>query len=337
MRPIPHLSYEAARGRLRAALDEHRPGHMVFLIGPSGVGKTTLRHSVMQEMFGDPFRWGRGRTPAVQVFATLPNRAYFSSKDMAKALVNELHAPRLDWLLQGSNLPKEAVSAIQAELAECRERWQTIRPVNATEGDWWSRFESGVVARGCKYVSIDQVTALLKNHRDTTPADHTLHLMALAESTGTMFIMTGVHEAARLWDVHSELRRRVTTVWVPPYSDSRPDDRRPFLRLLKFLGGKETLSRRDMLVAMGAEILAATGGVIGEVVQLLGRARARAKEEGSARMLKRHIEDSYYSDLDLKSLWRDIEAFEHVMRAGSVDQRAALARARWKVPSRVEV
>lgn len=56
MRPIPHSSYNEARGRLRAALDEHRPGHMVFLIGPSGVGKTTLRHSVMQEMFGDPFR-----------------------------------------------------------------------------------------------------------------------------------------------------------------------------------------------------------------------------------------------------------------------------------------
>lgn len=333
MRLVQHPAYEDARRRLRTALDDHRPGHMVFIIGPSGVGKTTLRHSVMQELFGNPYQWGRGRAPAVQVFATLPNRAYYSSKDMARNLVDELHAPRLDWLLKGSSLPRQTVLTIEAELEECRRVWNGIRPMRATEGEWWAMFERGLLARGCKYVSIDQVTALLKNHRDTSPADHTLHLMALAESAGVMCLMTGVHEAVRLWDVHSELRRRVTTVWAPPYSDTRPGDRIPFLRLLKFLGAREQLYRKDLLLRMASEVLAATGGVIGEVMQLLDRARKCATEDGSDRIAKRHIEASYYGDVELLSLWRDIEAFEYAMRAGSVQKRAALARMRWdKVP-----
>ena len=58
MRVIQHPAYEAPRRRLRRALDEQRPGHMVFVIGPSGVGKTTMRRSVMQEMFGNPACWG---------------------------------------------------------------------------------------------------------------------------------------------------------------------------------------------------------------------------------------------------------------------------------------
>lgn len=57
MRLLQHSAYRGPRDRLRAALDNHRPGHMVFVIGPSGVGKTTMRRSVMREMFGNPNLW----------------------------------------------------------------------------------------------------------------------------------------------------------------------------------------------------------------------------------------------------------------------------------------
>lgn len=333
MRLVQHPGYELPRQRLRRALDEHRPGHMVFIIGPSGVGKTTLRRSVMQEMFGNPAYWGRGRTPVVETFAMLPHGAYFSSRELVRSLLDELHAPRLDWLLHGSNLPAPDKKAIRAELAACAKVWEQLRPKRGTEGEYWGMFQRSLQARGCKYVSLDQVTALLVNHRDTSPADHTLHLMALAESAGVMFIMTGVHNASRLWAVHSELRRRVVTVWVSPYSDKRPEDRIPFLRLLKSLSAKYPLSNANLLTGMAADILAATGGVFAEVIQLLERAKSRASEEGGGRILKRHIEASYYADADLAALWRDIEIFEQTMAAGNVSKRSALTKVRWTAPS----
>ncbi len=329
MRLVQHPGYELPRKRLRYALDDHRAGHMVFIIGPSGVGKTTMRRSVMQEMFGNPACWGRGRTPVVETFAMLPHGAYFSSRELVRALLDELHAPKLDWLLHGSNLTEAAKKAIKAELAACAKIWEQLRPKRGTEGDYWGMFQRSLQARGCKYVSLDQVTALLVNHRDTSPADHTLHLMALAESAGVMFVMTGVHHASRLWAVHSELRRRVVTVWVPPYSDKRKEDRVPFLRLLRSMSTKYPLSSADLLTGMASDVLAATGGVFAELIQLLDRAKSRALEENSARILKRHIESSYYADSDLAALWSDIELFEQAMKAGSVSSRAALARTRW--------
>lgn len=330
MKVLQHPAYANPRRRLKRALEEHRPGHMVFVIGPSGVGKTTLRRSVMQEMFGNPALWGRGRTPAVEAFATLPNGAYFSSKELAKTLLNELHAPTLAWLLSGDNLKAPAREHIQTQLAECAAIWEKLRPKHGTEGEYWGMVKRSLGARGCKYVSIDQVTALLVNHRDTSPADHTLHLMTVAEDTGTMFVMTGVHSAAKLWSVHSELRRRVVTVWVPPYSDSRPEDRDPFLRLLCSLASKYALSKNDLLVSMSYDILAATGGVFAEVIQLLERAKGIAMDNGVERICKGHIESAYYANEDLETLWRDIRIFEEAMRAGDVSKRSALAKTRWK-------
>jgi len=302
---------------------------MVFIIGPSGVGKTTMRRSVMQEMFGNPACWGRGRVPVVETFATLPHGAYFSSRQLAASLLQELHTPTLRWLLEGSNLEDEIKRGIRKELAAAAADWQHFGRTRETEGECWGMVQRSLVARGCKYASIDQVTALLVNHRDKSPADHTLHLMAVAEATGIMFVMTGVHKATQLWSINSELRRRVTTVWVPPYSDKRKEDRLPFLRLLKSLSSRYQLSQADLLIRMSFDILAATGGVFAEIVELLVRAEVAARQDGSSRMLKRHIESSYYGTEDLKNLWRDIDAFERSMVAGDVSERSARASSRW--------
>lgn len=332
MRMIQHSAYELPRRRLLRALENHRPGHMVFVIGPSGVGKTTMRRSAMQEMFGDPSYWGRGRTPAVETFAMLPNGAYFSSRELAKSLLDELQAPTLSWLLEGSNIPENVQVSIRNELAECRRVWSKLKPKRGTEGEYWGLVKRSILARGCKYIALDQVTALLVNHRDTSPADHTLHLMALAEASGVMFVMTGVQSAVRLWEVHSELRRRVLTVWMPPYSDGRPEDWVPFLRVLQSLSLKYNLSKQDLLTGMAHDILAATGGVFAQIVQLLDRAHQVAYERGRDRIIKRDIQDSYYSNADLEAIWRDVKAFELAMKAGDVSQRAELARTRWRLP-----
>lgn len=329
MKMVQHPGYEGPRKRLRIALDQHRPGHMVFIIGPSGVGKTTMRRSVMQEMFGNPACWGRGRVPVVETFATLPHGSYFSSRQLAASLLQELHTPTLRWLLEGSNLEDEIKQGIRKELAAAAADWQHFGRTRQTEGECWGMVQRSLVARGCKYASIDQVTALLVNHRDKSPADHTLHLMAVAEATGIMFVMTGVHKATQLWSINSELRRRVTTVWVPPYSDKRKEDRLPFLRLLKSLSSRYQLSQADLLIRMSFDILAATGGVFAEIVELLVRAEVAARQDGSSRVLKRHIESSYYGTEDLKNLWRDIDAFERSMVAGDVSERSARASSRW--------
>lgn len=330
MNIIEHFGYIKSRNEFKASLDNFCPGYMVFLIGPSGAGKTTLRHSVMQEVFGNPMCWGQGRIPAIETFAMLPHNGFFSSRELAKTLVGELHVPSLRWLFSGHHLPQATEDAIRENLNECAAVWDQLRPRTATEGDYWRTFQRLLPERGCKYVSLDQVTALLKNRRDTSPTDHTLHLMSLAEAAGVMFIMTGVHTATRLWEIHSELRRRVISVWMPPYSARRKEDELHYLRLLKTLNAKYPCSRNDLLYSMAGDVLAASGGVFAEIVGLLDRAQQKANQEGDGRIHKRHIVDSYYNERDLTTLWRDIEEFEVAMEAGDVSARSSIATARHK-------
>lgn len=316
--------------QLKGALDNFRPGHMVFLIGPSGVGKTTMRHLVMQEMFGKPTHWGKGRIPVIEAFAKLPRNGYFSSRELAKTLVEQLRVPSLNWLLDGRGADNGVMKRMQSEIAECANVWDELRSRIATEGDYWRIFQRSIELRSCKYISLDQATALLKNHRDTSPTDHTLHLMSLAESSGVMFIMTGVHSVTKLWEIHSELRRRVIPVWMPPYSHKRKEDEVQYLRLLKTLSPKYTFSRRELLCTMANDILAATGGVFAEIIQLLERATKAAQLEGGDLIHKRHVEAAYYNNHDLSTLWRDIEAFEDAMKAGDVSRRSEIVATYWR-------
>jgi len=45
---LEHPHFVEARGRLRAVLGNPTAGRMIFLVGPTGVGKTTLRHAVFR-------------------------------------------------------------------------------------------------------------------------------------------------------------------------------------------------------------------------------------------------------------------------------------------------
>jgi hypothetical protein len=285
-------------------------------------------------MFGNPLNWGRGRIPAIEAFAKLPNASFFSSRELAKTLVQELHVPSMTWLFTEGTIDSLIEDEIRSEIEKCGAVWEQLRRHHVTEGEYWRILERSLAARGCKYVSLDQVTALLVNRRDTSPADHTLHLMSLAESAGIMFIMTGVHHATHLWSVHSELRRRVSPVWVPPYSHRRKGDEEHYLRLLKSLTPKYPVSRSDLLYLMADEILAATGGVFGEIVQLLDRAARLANTRGERSIRKQHIQAEYYNDRDLETLWRDIEAFEKVMETGCVTKRVGMIKAAWGSPER---
>lgn len=329
MNIIEHFAFLEAREGLKAAFDNFQPGHMVFIIGPSGAGKTTLRHTVMREVFGNPLRWGTGMIPIVETFAKLPHNAYFSSRELVKALIYEMQSPNLRWLLQDSDLPRHTIEEILRDLSDSTKLSALLPLRQMTEGDHWKTLSRTLKMRSCKFLSVDQVTALLKNRRDTSPSDHTKHLMFFAEENEIMFIMTGVHEAALLWDIHSELRRRVTTVWLPPYSPRRKGDQEHFLRLLKNISMAHSFSPRDLPYRMAYDILAATGGVIGEITKLFERAKQAARWKGQPSIHRKDVECSYYNQRDIDTLWRDIQAFEETMAAGNVAIRASQVASQW--------
>lgn len=329
MNIIEHHAFLTTKNQLLMELGYFRPGHMIFLIGPSGVGKTTLRRAAMQAAFGNPLLWGRGKIPAIECFVVLPQIGFFSSAFLADEMIDQLNVPSLNWLFENSDIPLKIERDIRANVDEAAKIWPLLKRSGMPERDLWKTFTRTLIQRECKYVSLDQVTGLLVNRKNKKPSDHIEHLMSLGEASGIMFIMTGVARASELWSIHSELRRRVIPVWMSPYSEHSKNDLVHYLQLLKTLSGKYPISQSDLLYTMATDIYAMTGGTIGEIVKLMQRASVLAAMKGEAKIKKDHIQKASYSEKDLQRLWSDIAEFEIVKATADSSLRSAQAAVRW--------
>lgn len=329
MKVLRHHKFDVAVSQLSRALDQRRVGGAIFLVGPSGVGKTTLRHSVLREVYGGPLQWPVGMVPVIETIATLPTNSFFNSRALATELAFQLDRPGLPWIESGAR--DVHLNAFLGSMDETSEELLSAsgKRARATEAEQWRILERYIRARGCLVVSIDQATALLKNRRSKDPTDHMLHLMTFAEKAGITLLLTGVPDVIRLWDIHSELRRRVEVVWMPPYSEKAEGDRARFAKLLSSFQRKYPSITRGLLHSMDVELLAACGGVYAELEQLLIRAVNRAADNDRAEVGKRDIHDCFHSQEDLEALWRDVHRFHRCMSSGSLKSRVVEIKRVW--------
>lgn len=335
---IMHQRFREQAVRLRHAVERPGSGRIVFLIGPTGAGKTTMRHAVLRSVVGSPEYWGSGKIPAIEVLAMLPNGAYFSSRALVESLLSELFVPDLGWLCPPGDAESPALRQIREEITESRMRWEECPHKQISESRSWAALLTMAQHRSLQWLSIDQAAALCTNHRNTDPADHILNLMSVAEKANINILLSGVQSAAALWAERPEVRRRADIIWVPPYSYHRKEDRDPFLQLLRTLGNKYDYTKRTLLFDMAADLIAASAGIFGILQKILEDASVRATCAGHDRITKSDVEDSFYGARDMAKLRQDVAEFEEAMKAGSTKEEAAVIAERWNLPkARVKV
>lgn len=331
---IMHQAFQLGTKELKLAVEKEGSGRLVFLIGPTGAGKTTMRQTMMRNMVGDPEHWGTGRIPAAEVLAMLPNGAYFSSRALVESMLDELFLPDLSWMCTPGQAESPTLRRIFEEIAASRSQWDaTLRPLRS-ESRSWGALITMAKYRSLQWMSIDQAAALCTNHRNTDPADHILNLMGVAEKAKINFLLSGVQGAASLWADRPEVRRRCDIVWVPPYSYLRKEDRDPFLQLLRTLGAKYKYTTPTLLFDMAADLVAASAGIFGVLQKILEDASIKSALAGRDKVSKRDIEDSFYGARDMAKLHHDVAEFERMREAGTTEAQAAVVAERWNLPKK---
>jgi len=325
----PHTNFVAPREQLKQALESPERGRIIFVVGPSGVGKTTVRRSILRNICGDPRRWGEGKIPVIETFALLPNKAYFSPLGLAQTLVRELSIPNVRWLRDEDDLQNPTYLDVQAAIERCQQELRGAPVPKGSEPFLWDQFKRIAPVREVWLAVIDQAHALCTNHRNKDPADHILNLTSIIESVGMNLLLSGVHGVAELWAERPEVRRRSTVIWMPPYNYDRRQDRDPFLTLLRTMSQEYKFSKPNLMFDMAAELMAASAGIIGVLRKIFVDAKKHADLAGSEVIRKGDITASYYGEKDFKKMWADVKFFQEVMQSADTADKAAEVANAW--------
>ncbi|HWS39799.1 MAG TPA: AAA family ATPase [Arenimonas sp.] len=282
--------------------------NIMLIIGPTGVGKTTLRHQLLRKWYGNPMDWPSGKLRAVEVMATQTENAYFKSSALAESIHRELFSPDLRFLkpIDAGN-EYDSYCKSQMELADIA--GLSVKYRNITETRIWPILIKLAKQREVEMISIEHADALSKNHANQQPAEHMRNLMSVNETIGSRLILTSATNGYKLWQGDREVCDRMYIVPLYPYDLGIPAESLSFMKLLLAISSSYEFEPTDLFKSMYQEIAAVTGTTVRDIVSLFDMAKLNAAHSMRTKIRKSDLMTVMPSFADCKDIHFDIELF----------------------------
>jgi len=303
---IAHPHLKAVHDAVMQAIQQPSGAALLFVVGPTGVGKTTLRRRIEQQLISDflpTLSEHPARIPVVGVEALAPESGSFNWKDYYIRLLRALHEPligeKLDYGIRGmrENSAGQLVIGPSVVVAELR-----------------STLEGCLRARQPAAVLIDEAQHLKKMTSGRRLLDQMDTLKSLASTTQTLHILIGTYELLGLTHLSGQLSRRSSELHFARYRFDDPDERQMFGRVLYTFQHQLPLAEAPDLVGQLEYIYERCVGCVGVLKTWLTQALAAALAE-DASTLTRAMLDRWAIPLpSLMRMAREIADGEAMLR-----------------------
>jgi hypothetical protein len=313
--PAERLAYFAAKVVAHPRLvDAHRAVHdalrqptapsLIVLYGPTGVGKTTLRLRLEQQLITEALpalQKDTERVPVLAVEAIAPESGQFNWKDYyARALV-ALNEPLLDRkVMVNAAVNPDAVRP-------------TIRRSASAPALRWV-LEQCLRQRRVGVCLIDEAQHLKRLASGRRLLDQMDTLKSLAATTGTMHVLVGTYELLGLTNLSAQLSRRTVEVHFGRYRASVDKDRLAFKSVLLTFQRQLPVSEEPDLVGLWELLYEGSLGCVGVLKSWLNRALADAIAYEATTITRRHLDRQALPTRTLLNLAREITEGEAVLR-----------------------
>jgi DNA polymerase III delta prime subunit len=316
--PAERLAYFATKVVAHPRLvDAHRAVHhalrqptapsLILLYGPTGVGKTTLRLRLEQQLITEALpalEKDTARVPVLAVEAIAPESGQFNWKDYyARALV-ALNEPLLDRkvMVNAAINPDAVRPAIRRSASAPALRWV---------------LEQCLRQRRVGICLVDEAQHLKRLASGRRLLDQMDTLKSLAATTGTMHVLIGTYELLGLTNLSAQLSRRSVEVHFGRYRATVDKDRLAFKSVLLTFQRQLPVSEEPDLVGLWERLYEGSLGCVGVLKSWLNRALADAIAHEAATITRRHLDRQAVPTRTLLNLAREIAEGEAVLREDS--------------------
>jgi energy-coupling factor transporter ATP-binding protein EcfA2 len=271
-----------AKDALMNAIRGAESNSLIFVFGPTGVGKTTLRLKTAQllaaEILNELDR-DRTRIPVVGVEAVAPESGSFNWRDHYKRLLRQLDEPLIDY--------KVGRQAEHASTDLVVHFTPTSRSVST---DYRYAVEQAIRYRKPLAVMIDEAQHLGKIASGRRLLDQLDVIKSIANQTKTVHVLFGTYDLLAFRNLNGQLSRRSIDVHFARYHVADSEDRQTFINVVQSFGKELPLEDQSDLVSNWEFLYERSLGCVGVLKEWLMRAVAMALQKGDQRLTRAHLE-----------------------------------------------
>src|SRR5271157_855157 len=274
---VAHPRLVDAKDRLLAAIRQCAPNSVILVLGPTGVGKTTLRTRVEQlltaeslaDLQADP-----ARLPVVSVEAVAPPSGNFNWRDHFRRMLCEMNEPLID--------QKRKMEGCDADV-------HFMPAIKAHGEQYHYAVEQALRYRRPRAVLVDEAQHLAKMASGRRLLDQLDVIKSIANRTGTVHVLFGTYDLLAFRNLSGQLSRRSVDVHFCRYRAGNAEDRRTFLNILGSFERQMPLPEAPELAANWEFLYERSIGCVGVLKEWLVRALALALSRDAAKLTLRDL------------------------------------------------
>ncbi len=278
----PHLTKTIKR--LGLAIRQADRGSLVFMFGPTGVGKSTLACH-MREKLDKEFRAEGGyddsTLPAAVIEAPYPDARNFSWKEFYRRALTILRDP----------FAQKKVDDFRCSAFV----WQSHPDPRSPGHELRLSFENALHYRKVQVLIIDEAQHIAKGTSTNGLLEQLEYLKSLANLTGTVIVLVGTYELLAFRNLSGQLSRRSIDVHFSRYQLNNPEEYRIFGGVVKSFAARLPIPCDFQMTEMVEELYVGALGCVGLLNGWLIKAIKRATDEGDGTLRVKDLNDSMYS------------------------------------------
>jgi hypothetical protein len=296
---IAHRILKEADSNLWRRIQEPGGASLIFVYGPTGVGKTTLRQHITSRLIEGAEGFEAHQMPVLALEAAAPESGNFHWGHFFRQALGELEAPFLN---------KDKVE-YAANAAYFDRAGNYVIKLRASAGDLRLAVEQALRYRRPRAVIIDEAQHLTKISSGRRLQEQMDVLKSLANQTGSLLVLIGTYELLTFHGLSGQLSRRSMSVHFPRYG-SGAEDLKAFQSVLYAFQCRLPVTEEPDLLKHWEYCYVRSIGCVGILKDWLVRALGASMADGGRTVSMRHLEETALSVSQCEQIAREALAGE---------------------------